>query len=94
MIKSYRDKKTRQFAKGKFVKSFSGFEKQATKRLAILNAATSLDDLHAFKSNHLESLTGTRNGQFSIRINKQWRICFEWTADNSGPSNVEITDYH
>ena len=94
MIKSYRDKKTRQFAEGTFVKAFSGFDNQATKRLAILNAATSLDDIRALRSNHLESLTGTRNDQFSIRINKQWRVCFEWTADNSGPNNVEIVDYH
>jgi len=94
MIKNYRDRKTRRFAEGIFVKAFSGFEKQAERRLAILNAATSLDDLAMLSSNHLESLSGSRLGQFSIRINRQWRVCFEWAEDNSGPFNVEITDYH
>lgn len=94
MILNYRDKKTRQFADGKFVKAFSGFDIQALRRLSILEAATCLDDLQMLRSNHLEGLSGNRNGQFSIRVNLQWRICFEWPDGDIGPSNVEITDYH
>ena len=94
MIENYRDKKTRQFAEGKFIKAFSGFDTQAERRLAILDAVTSLDDLQALRSNHLEGLSGDRKGQFSIRINLQWRICFTWPSDASGPCDVEITDYH
>lgn len=69
MILSYRDKKTESFARGEFVKAFQGFEDQAAKRLAILNAAPSLDTLRALPSNRLEALRGDRAGQFSIRIN-------------------------
>jgi len=57
-------------------------------------AATSLQDLAALSSNHLEALGGDRKGQHSIRINKQWRICFEWPKRADGPENVEIIDYH
>jgi toxin HigB-1 len=94
MILSYRDSKTKTFAGGNFVKSFSGFETQAERRLAILNAAPSLQSLRALPSNRLEVLSGNRAGQYSIRINRQWRICFEWPDGDSGPSNVEIVDYH
>ena len=64
------------------------------RRLRILEAATSLQDLAALSSNHLEALGGDRKGQYSIRINKQWRICFEWPKGADGPENVEIVDYH
>ncbi len=94
MILSYRDKKTEGFAGGEFIKAFQGFEAQAEKRLAILNAAPDLSTLRALPSNRLEALKGDRAGQFSIRINQQWRICFEWPEGQSGPSNVEIVDYH
>lgn len=94
MILSYRDKKTEGFANGQFVKAFQGFEEQAAKRLAILNAAPSLDMLRALSSNRLEALRGDRAGQYSIRINQQWRICFEWSGGQAGPSEVEILDYH
>ncbi len=94
MILSYRDKKTESFARGEFVKAFQGFEDQAAKRLAILNAAPSLDTLRALPSNRLEALRGDRAGQFSIRINQQWRICFDWPEGQSGPDSVEIVDYH
>lgn len=94
MIYGYRDKKTKQFANGKFIKAFSSFEMQAVKRLTILNAATSINDLRALPSNHLEMLHGDRKGQFSIRINKQWRICFDWQEAVNGPTEVEIIDYH
>jgi proteic killer suppression protein len=94
MILSYRDKKTEQFAEGQFVKAFQGFESQAARRLSILNAALSLDTLRALPSNRLEALKGDRTGLYSIRINQQWRICFEWPDGQAGPSNVEIVDYH
>ena len=76
------------------MKVFSGFEAQAERRLAILNAAPSLETLRALPSNRLEALRGDRAGQYSIRINQQWRVCFEWPDGQNGPSNVEIVDYH
>lgn len=94
MILSYRDKHSKQFADGVFVRAFQGIERQAAKRLEILEAATSLADLAGLPSNRLEALKGDRSGQFSIRINQQWRICFEWPVGAAGPSNVEIVDYH
>ncbi|NDW46359.1 type II toxin-antitoxin system RelE/ParE family toxin [Ruegeria sp. PrR005] len=94
MILGYRDKKTEQFANGEMVKTFQGFAYQAERRLAILNAATSLDDLRMIRSNRLEALRGDRAGQYSIRINQQWRICFTWPDTDPGPSDVEIVDYH
>lgn len=94
MILSYRDRRTAAFAEGRFVREFQGFARQAYRRLEILEAAASLDELNALRSNRLESLKGDRTGTFSIRINDQWRICFEWRRGASVPSNVEIVDYH
>jgi len=94
MIVSYRDRKTKRFADGNYVKEFFGFARQAELRLERLEAATSLRDLAALPGNRLEALKGSRQGQYSIRINDQWRICFEWPRDASGPINVEIVDYH
>jgi toxin HigB-1 len=94
MIRSYRDKDTERLAAGERVRQWEPFRQQAEKRLRILDAATSLGDLAALNSNRLEALKGSRKGQFSIRINDQWRICFEWPKDDPGPSNVEIVDYH
>ena len=94
MIVSYRDTKTKRFADGKRVKEFSGFAHQAELRLDRLDAATSLQDLAALPGNRLEQLHRDRQGQYSIRINDQWRICFEWPKGSSGPVNVEIGDYH
>ena len=94
MILSYRDKKTEAFAFGAVVSAFQGFERQASKRLDMLAAAGSVNDLRALPSNRLEALSGDRAGQFSIRINQQWRVCFEWPEDGPGPINVEIVDYH
>ncbi|MGH7155822.1 MAG: type II toxin-antitoxin system RelE/ParE family toxin [Acetobacteraceae bacterium] len=87
-------KRTGQFGRGEFVRAFQGFEQQAERRLAILNAAPSLDTLRALPSNRLEALRGDRAGQYSIRINQRWRICFEWPDGQVGPSNVEVVDYH
>jgi proteic killer suppression protein len=94
MILSYRDRRTEAFAAGRFVREFQGFERAAFRRLEILEGATGLDDLRALRSNRLEALKGDRAGQYSIRINMQWRICFEWPRGAPGPSNVEIVDYH
>jgi proteic killer suppression protein len=94
MIISFRDKRTRAFAEGERVKAFSGFEKQAQKRLLLLHIATNLQALRALPGNRLEVLKGSRIGQYSIRINDQWRICFEWADNEPNPSNVEIVDYH
>lgn len=94
MIVSYRDRRTERFARGEFVKAFQGFEDQAAKRLAILNAAVSLGSLRALPGDRLEALKGDRAGQYSIRINAQWRICFDWPSGQPGPGNVEIVDYH
>ena len=94
MILSYRDKRTEAFARGEFIREFQGFDRQAYKRLEILDASTGIEDLRALPSNRLESLKRGRAGQFSIRVNMQWRICFDWPQDAPGPSNVEIVDYH
>lgn len=94
MIVGYRDKRSERFAAGEHVKEFSGFARQAEVRLDRLEAAQSLGDLRALPGNRLETLKGDRIGQFSIRINDQWRICFEWPAGSVGPLNVEIVDYH
>lgn len=93
MILGYKDRRTELFPSGAFVAAFQGFEKQAAKRLSILNAAPSLATLRALPSNRLEALKGARRGQYSIRINRQWRICFTWSG-SPGPTDVEIVDYH
>jgi proteic killer suppression protein len=94
VIVGYRDKKTRDFAAGKRVKAFSGFERAARLKLDRMEAAASLGDLAALPGNRFEALAGDRKGQYSIRINDQWRVCFEWDDQAPGPSNVEIVDYH
>ena len=94
MIVSFRDKRTRDFADGKYVKAFSGFSRQAEQKLDQLEAATALTDLAALPGNRFEALKGDRKGQYSVRINDQWRICFEWPDRSAGPVNVEIVDYH
>jgi toxin HigB-1 len=94
MVVSYRDKRTQDFANGKRIKAFSSFERSAQIRLDRLEAATSMKDLAALPGNFFEALKGKRRGQYSIRINDQWRICFEWPNGSPGPQNVEIVDYH
>lgn len=94
MIVSCRDKRTREFASGKRVKAFSGIQRSAQLKLDRLEAATSLRDLAALPGNRFEALSGDRKDQYSIRINDQWRICFEWPEGAAGPVNVEIVDYH
>jgi proteic killer suppression protein len=94
MIVSYRDKRTRDFAARQRVKALSGIERPARLKLDRLEAATAVKDLAALPGNRFEALAGDRKGQYSIRINDRWRICFEWPDGAPGPSNVEIVDYH
>lgn len=92
MIRSFRDRRTAAFAAGERVKEFHAFAKQAQRRLVILNAAERIEDLMMLPSNRFEALRGTRQGQFSIRINEQWRMCFTFREGDA--FDVEITDYH
>ena len=94
MIVGYRDKRTRDFAAGKRVKAFTAIERSARLKLDRMEAAAVLQDLTALPGNRFEALAGDRKGQYSIRINNQWRICFEWPEGAPGPSSVEIVDYH
>lgn len=91
MIKSFKDRDTENLYQRKPVRRFSGFERQAVKRLRILDSATSLQMLAVLPSNRFEALSGDRKGQYSIRVNMQWRICFRW---DDAPYDVEIVDYH
>ena len=91
MIKSFKDKHTENLYNRTFVKRFSGIERQALTRLRRLDAVIVLGDLVEPPSNRFEALKGDRTGQYSIRINAQWRICFRW---DDGPYDVEIVDYH
>lgn len=93
MIVSFRDKRTREFAEGNRIKAFTGFERQTEMKLDQLEAALSLPDLD-LPGNRLEALRGDRQGQYSIRINDRWRICFARPKGSPGPVNVEIIDYH
>ena len=94
MIVSYRDQRTRDFAQGKRVKAFSGIERSARLKLDRLESATMLKDLAMLPGNRFEALKRDRIGQYSIRVNDQWRVCFEWPEKSKGPVNVEIVDYH
>ena len=94
MILGYRDSRTERFAQGERIKAFEPFRHQAENRLERLNAARDLADLVALRGNKLEKLSGDRRGQYSIRINDQWRICFVWSEGAPGPIQVEIVDYH
>ena len=76
------------------MKAFSGIERQARLKLDRLEAALALKDLAVLPGNRFEALAGDRKGRYSIRINDQWRICFEWSGGAPGPSSVEIVDYH
>jgi toxin HigB-1 len=90
---TYRDRRTRRFAQGEFIKAFASIERQADRKLRMLAVATSLHDLAVVPGNRLEALRGDREGQYSIRINDQWRICFEWVDDETGAALIEIIDY-
>ncbi len=92
MIQSFRDRRTALFYEGVRVAEWEPFRRQVERRLQMLDDAVTLRDLAAIPGNRLEALSGNRKGQFSIRINRQWRVCFTWQAD--GPHDVEIVDYH
>lgn len=92
MIGSYGDRDTERLASGIRVKRFISFERVALRKLRQLQAASTLDDLKVPPGNRLEALKGSRAGQFSIRINDQYRICFAWK--NGRAEQVEIVDYH
>ena len=92
MIKSFNCKHTERLYKGHIGKKFSSIALQARRKLRMIDASETIEDLRVPPSNHLEKLSGDRKGQHSIRINKQWRICFKWT--NGMATNVEIVDYH
>lgn len=92
MIRSFACKHTKKIYNGGRAPRFQAIMQQAERRLQILDSATCIEDLMNLPSNRFEALVGNRAGQHSIRVNQQWRICFEWRED--GPYNVEIVDYH
>jgi proteic killer suppression protein len=93
MIRSFADKATeRLFRGGTCPAQWRSIEAVVLRKLDMVDAATRVDDLRSPPGNRLEALKGDRRGQHSIRINRQWRVCFVWTPE--GPEAVEITDYH
>ena len=93
MIKSFRDRRTEDlFNNGDGDRKWASFKRVARRKLLMVHAATSLNDLKAPPNNKLEALTRDRKGQHAIRINDQYRICFEWKDGH--PHKVEIVDYH
>ena len=93
MIKSFASKETEKIFKRQFSRKLPpNIQRRARIKLEVLDAAEALQDLRIPPSNHLEQLGGDRKGQHSIRINKQWRVCFEWEDGNA--YKVEVTDYH
>ncbi|MFH1033645.1 MAG: type II toxin-antitoxin system RelE/ParE family toxin [Pseudomonadota bacterium] len=92
MIRSFKDKRSRRVYEGQPVRELQAVFRQAERRLRVLDAADTLEALMMLPSNRCKALTGDRQGQYSIRINDQWRICFQWRED--GAHQVEIVDYY
>ena len=92
MINSFKCANTEALARGQNVKHFVNIARVARRKLRQLEIAGRLEDLKVPPGNHLEALKGDRSGQYSIRINDQWRVCFRWT--DAGAEDVEIVDYH
>jgi toxin HigB-1 len=93
MIRSFRDKETEKVFQREPSRKFPpALQRQAQRKLAVLDGAETVQDLRVPPGNRLERLRGDREGQYSIRINDQWRICFKWS--DGGADDVEITDYH
>jgi proteic killer suppression protein len=92
MIKSFRCRETEALYHGRRVRKFESCAAQAERRLEILDTAKTIKDLMALPSNRFEALKGDRAGQYSIRVNQQWRVCFKWKDTDA--YNVEIIDYH
>ncbi len=93
MIKTFKDKELAKLLEGEKIKTLpADIQKRAFTKLLMLNAANSITDLRVPPSNHLEALSGDRKGQYSIRINDKYRVCFKW-QDNDA-FDVEIVDYH
>ena len=93
MIRSFRDRHTERLFRRESVRRWGpDVQRAARRKLLIVDAATSLDDLKVPPGNRLERLTGDRAGQYSIRVNDQWRLCFEWRAADA--YHVELVDYH
>ena len=92
MIRSFKCENTEALSKGHAVRQFTSIAKVARRKLRQIEIAGRLDDLKVPPGNHLEALKDDRSGQYSIRINDQWRVCFRWT--DAGAENVEIVDYH
>ena len=95
MRPKYRDRDTERFADGRHVRRLQSVpQRRAFVALDRLGAATQLFDLRMPPGNRFEALKGDRAGQYSIRINDQWRVCFEWSDERGEAFNIEITDYH
>ncbi|MGZ9810603.1 type II toxin-antitoxin system RelE/ParE family toxin [Pseudoroseicyclus sp. H15] len=92
MIRSFADRDTEQLAGRERVRQFQAVERVALRKLAMIAAAHRLDDLRVPPGNRLEALRGDRAGQYSIRVNDQYRICFRWENDEA--HDVELCDYH
>ena len=92
MIQSFRNSETEDLFRLRRVRKWASIERPALRKLVQLDLAQSLGDMRVPPGNRLEALAGNRKGQWSIRINEQFRICFRWTKD--GPADVEIVDYH
>ena len=93
MIKSFKDAETEKiYHRERSRKLPSDIQQMALRKLRMINNAINLNDLRIPPANRLEKLAGDRKGQYSIRINDQWRVCFVWT--DAGPETVEIVDYH